>query len=138
MKMIVWAFQSFILTLFNIMSIVGGYCIYKLLNTSNQIISQLIFALVFNIIIFAIWYDFNTRYLRVLKMNLQSIQSFIAASLMGLLWSPFVFAVIHFVIQGYLTSFGNIIGIWLYQITFIIILFIGKYIILLKPKRIKV
>ncbi|MCX7709343.1 MAG: hypothetical protein N2484_05780 [Clostridia bacterium] len=125
MKTAVWAFQGFVWTLINIGAIIGGYCIYKISGLGNQIIIQTVFALVLNILFLGIWNQLNRRYLKNFSLNLQDTKSIIAASSFGLLWSPFIFVSIHFITQGYLTSFGNILGIWLYQITVGILLLCG-------------
>jgi hypothetical protein len=47
---------------------------------------------------------------------LQDRSEFTWTFLMALLWSPVVFVPLHYIGRGYLTSLGNILAIWLFQI----------------------
>lgn len=125
MKMIVWVFHSFLMTVFNLTSIIGGFCIFKAFKFSNQMIVQSFIAVIINIMILFVWYYVNNLYLKSLRIDLQTIKNLITVSLTGMLWTPFVFIPIHFVTQSYMTNFGNIIAIWIYQAVLCIILFIG-------------
>jgi len=125
MKMIMWAFYSFLMTVFNLTSIIGGFYIFKAFRFSNQMVVQSFIAIIINIMILFVWYYINNLYLKSYGMVIKAIKNLIYVSLAGMLWTPFVFIPIHFVTQGYMTSFENIIAIWIYQAVMCTILFIG-------------
>ncbi len=53
----------------------------------------------------------------------------------ALIWTPVIFVLLHYLTQGYLTSFGNILAIWLFQLPVNLISIIAAYLIVKAGKN---
>ncbi len=107
--------HSLVLAIVNIGSIIVGFYIYAVLRPANQLAVQVPFAMIFSIIAFLLW-SVLVRRLPIEHLPLQGRNEFGWTFLFALVWSPVIFVPLHFITQGYLTSFGNILGAWLFQI----------------------
>ena len=96
--------HSFVLSLVNIGSIIIGVGVYHLLKPNNQILT-----------IFALWSLFIHN-LHFKYISLQCSSELVLTYLAAFVWAPIIFVPLHFITQGYLTSIGNVIAIWLFQL----------------------
>lgn len=115
MKTIRLGLHSLVLALTNIGFIIVGFGIYYSLRPVNQIAVQAPTAAVLCIIGFLFW-SVTVRRLPVKDFSLRGTGELAWTYLLALLWSPVIVVPLHYVTQGYLTSWGNIIGVWLFQI----------------------
>ena len=110
--------HSFVLTITDLGSIIlafGFYSILRSIMSVNQRVVQGSIAAIFCIIIFALWSLVVTR-LPTKTLSLQGNRELVWTYFAALLWAPVIFIPLHYITQGYFTSFGNIIAIWLFQI----------------------
>lgn len=109
------AVHGFFLTLSNIFAILAGFAITKVTPAIKQLTIQLPVAVLLTLIIFLLVEKLANRF-SFLSFPLQGKQSWILTYLFSLVCTPFVFIPLHFLTQGYLTSFSNILAIWLFQL----------------------
>lgn len=121
--------HGFMLALANFSSIIFGFVIYYMIKGQNQIIIQAPIAIVLSCIIFS-------TYLYIYSKTKIGRDRYISATncymiyIYSLVWSPIIFISIHYITQGYLTSFENILYQWLFQIiTNIIVIFISRLVV---------
>ncbi len=110
--------HSFVLTITDLGSIILAFGFYSLLRSImsvNQRVVQGSIAAIFCIIIFSLWSLVVTR-LPTKTLSLQGNRELVWTYFSALLWVPVIFIPLHYITQGYFTSFGNIIAIWLFQI----------------------
>lgn len=107
--------HSLVLAIINIVAILIGFGAYHLLRPVNQIAVQVPIAAMICIIAFVSW-SFFTQRLPFQAFARPSGGELVWVYLAALLWSPIIFVPFHYVSQGYLTSIGNILGIWLFQV----------------------
>ncbi len=127
--------HSFILSVINIVSIIFGFGIYHYFMEYNQLVIQIPIAVVFSLIVFTAWIVI-LRYENILKLFPQGWLEFLLILLFSFAWLPLIFIPLHYITQGYLTSFGNIYMTWIFQIpTNIIIILIAYFIMSLGSKK---
>lgn len=105
--------HSLILAMANIGCIVIAYAIYYLLKPANQIAVQAPLAAALSIATIAVW---SLLIQRLAGLGLRGTSEFAWTYLAAFVWIPFVFVPLHYLTQGYLTSFGNILAIWAFQL----------------------
>jgi multisubunit Na+/H+ antiporter MnhG subunit len=115
MKILRILLHSFTLAIINICSILAGFGVYQLFKSYNQIAIQTPFAALFSIIAFLLWSLIIQRF-SLEQLSLHGVKEFVLTFLFALIWSPAIFIPLHYLGRGYLTSFGNIAGLWLFQI----------------------
>lgn len=115
MKILRILLHSFVLAIANVGSIIAGFGIYQILKPANQIAVQAPSAVVFSVIAFLLW-SFLFRSLSITHLSLQERNEIAWMFVFALVWAPIIFVPLHYVTQGYLTAFGNILGIWLFQV----------------------
>ncbi len=127
--------HSFILATINIIGVVFGFGVYHFLIRYNQLLMQIPMAAVFSVIVFTTWIVI-LRYKNVLKLLPEGKLEFFLIFLFSMAWLPVIFIPLHYITQGYITSFGNIYINWLFQIpTNILIILITYLIISGKPVK---
>lgn len=107
--------HSLVLTVANIGFIIVGFGVYHLLKPVNQIAIQAPVAAILCITAFVVWSLFIPR-LPFKGLPLQGTSELAWVYLAALLWSPIVFVPLHYITQGYLTSVGNILATWFFQL----------------------
>ncbi|UCF04713.1 MAG: hypothetical protein JSV33_12415 [bacterium] len=115
MKRIRIAVNSFFLACSVIFSIIIGFGAYKLSEHANQLAVQVPVAGAVCIISFLVWTLVVTRSMWG-GLSLRETHEYLWVFGAALLWSPVIFVPLHLITQGYLTSFGNILAMWLFQI----------------------
>lgn len=115
MRILSISVHSLVLAITNIVAILIGFGVYHLLKPVNQVAVQVPVAAMVSIIGFVSW-RFFTRRLSFKGFAQPSSGELAWVYLAALLWTPLIFVPLHYVSQGYLTSMGNILGIWLFQV----------------------
>ena len=133
MKILVIILHSIILALINLISIVFGFGIYHFFSEYGQLAIQAPIAVIVSIIVFITWIVI-IKSKKISKLFPEDWLQFLIIFILSLAWAPVIFVPVHFISQGYLTSFGNIFWTWVFQIpTNICILLLSYFII--SPKR---
>jgi hypothetical protein len=121
--------HGFMLTLANFSSIIFGFVIYYMIKGPNQIVIQVPIAIVLSCITFSAYLYIYSK-TKIGRDGHISAKSSYMIYIYSLAWSPIIFIPIHFITQGYLTSFENILYQWLFQtITNIIVIFASRLVV---------
>jgi len=110
--------HSIILTMTDLGTIILAFGFYSILSSIiaiNQRVFQGSIAAVLCIIIYFLWSLVVIR-LPKMALSLQGNSEMIWTYFTAFIWIPVIFIPLHYLTQGYITSFGNIIAIWLFQI----------------------
>ena len=121
--------QSFVLALLNICAIIVGFAVFVISRIPNQLSIQIPAAIIISVISYIIW----CQGLRIMHLDFLSPwgkKGLIIIYVLALVWSPIIFVPLHYFTQGYLTSFGNVLAIWLFQIptNFLTLLLVNRLI----------
>ena len=109
--------QSFILTVTNIAAILCAFGIYTIVLqfiAVNQRALQTPLAIILNIALFLVWTWLVVRYLS--RYSLHKTSEYYLVYFAAGIWNPIIFIPVHYITQGYMTSLGNIIVLWMYQV----------------------
>ena len=106
--------NSLIMTLTNLGSILLGFAIYYVSGSKNQIAVQVVSACILSILIFMFWHYLSYRFFR--KSVIENKKSLVLVYFLSLVWTPIIFIPLHYITQGYLTSWDNINGVWMFQV----------------------
>ena len=107
--------HGFVLSTANIISILVGFGVYKILKTTHQLLVQIPVAVILSIGIFLVWMTF-VRIPLLKPISVKSLKDFSWIFLASLAWGPIIFIPLHFGSQGYLTGSGNIIALFQFQL----------------------
>ncbi|NJN93459.1 MAG: hypothetical protein HC875_04885 [Anaerolineales bacterium] len=137
------ALLSFTLTVINIAAILSGYAVYYALRPVNQLLIQIPVALGTSVAalvaLLLVIKHIPLRKLsrsatgqgQLMKLLPDSAGDYAWIFVGAMLWVPLIFLPLHFTTQGYVSSAGNIVGIWLFQLAANGIgLPVGRYLIL--------
>ena len=133
MKLFRISLNSFILVIANIGAIYCGFIVYHLLKPANQIAVQLPIAVILSIAGYILW-NLLLRINFFKKFTIKEKHEFIYIYFAALLWVPLVFVPLHYVSQDYLTSFGNIFAIWIFQLPVNLISIVVTFLIVKNKK----
>ena len=135
MKIFKLVLHSFILAAVNIISVIFGFGIHRFLKQYNQLAVQIPTAVIFSIIVFTTWIVI-IKYRNISKIFPEGWLQLLLIFLWSLTWLPVIFLPLHYITQGYLTSFGNIYWNWLFQIpTNMIAVFFAYLVMKPGPKK---
>ena len=109
--------HGFALSAVTIVAIAVGFAVYNLVGLRDQIAVQVLTAGTVCVVAFAVW-GFVVHRLSRGRLSLADLKELGLAYAAALLWTPVLFVPVHYVTQGYLTSFGNILATWLFQVPF--------------------
>lgn len=126
--------HSFSLAIVNVASIVFGFGIYHYFMRYNQLAVQAPIAVAFSIIIFTSWMVI-LKYKDIKKLYPQGWLEFLLILIFSFAWLPLIFVPLHYITQGYLTSFGNIYMMWIFQIPANIIIVLIAFLIMSKETK---
>jgi hypothetical protein len=103
------------LAVIDIGSILAGFAVYRVLHADDQLLVQVPVALASAVVAFAAWLA-GVR--RALPEALQLGWPWAALGAWGaaLALGPALLVPLHYATQGYLSSMGNIVGLWLFQV----------------------
>lgn len=106
--------HSLVLTWISILAIMVGYGMVKVIHAHDQVRFQAPVAAIISVGGFALW-SWLVRRLKRPAYILEFGMDYLVAFLVAFLWVPVIFIPLHYVSQGYLTSFSNITAIWMFQ-----------------------
>ena len=109
--------HGFALAVITIVAIVTGFAVYMLVGLMNHIAVQVLVSGVVCVALFALW-GFAIDRVSDGRLSLKDLRELGLSYAAGFLWLPVLFVPLHFVTQGYLTSFGNVLATWLFQLPF--------------------
>ena len=117
MKILRLSLYSFVLTVVNLGSIIIAFGIYhQFFRPVNQIAVQAPIAAILSIALFMVWKVFMHQYLPSGDVVLQEVHEFVWLYVLAFVWTPIIFIPVHFIFRGYVTSFGNILATWIFQL----------------------
>ncbi|MBI4674243.1 MAG: hypothetical protein HY741_21580 [Chloroflexi bacterium] len=108
------ALHGGMLTACNLASIIAAFGVYYFLRPVNQILVQAPLAALFSLLAFMVWMWLAAR-LPLAFLRVRARGEWIGIYFAALLWTPLLFVPLHWVTQGYVTSFGNILATWAFQ-----------------------
>jgi hypothetical protein len=119
--------QALILALINLGAIIFGFIIYFVSKAPHQSSIQIPVAVVVSVYAFVLWCRI-LKSLHVDRLLPKGMKELALICILCLLCAPVIFVPLHYVTQGYLTSFDNIYGIWLFQIptNFLTLAMVGR------------
>jgi hypothetical protein len=120
--------NGFVLSFVNIASISIGFGVYRSLGSVNQIAVQAPVAALLSVLCFVVW-SLYTQRSPLKNIMLRTKGEFAWAYFSSLLWNPVIFVPFHFLTQGYLTSVGNLIALWLFQLPVNLLAIIAAHIL---------
>jgi hypothetical protein len=109
--------HGFAMAVVTLVAMIVGFAIYNLVGLRNQIAVQVLTAGVVCVVAFAVW-GFVVHRLSRGSLSLAGLKELGGAYAAALLWTPVLFVPVHYATQGYLTSFGNILSTWMFQVPF--------------------
>jgi len=109
--------HGFALAVITLVAMAAGFAVYRLVGLRNQIAVQVLTAGIVCVVAFAVW-GFVIHRLSHGRLSLADLKELGVAYAAALLWTPVLFIPVHFMTQGYLTSFGNLLATWLFQVPF--------------------
>ena len=108
------ALDAAVLATLNIMSILAGFAMYKIIGGANQLMIQVPAAVMLTAAGYGAWALF--RETRRGGEYRPTVAESALAYVLAFVWFPIMFVPLHYVTQGYVTSFGNITAVWLFQL----------------------
>jgi len=109
--------HGFALAVITLVAMAAGFAVYRLVGLRNQIAVQVLTAGIVCVVAFAVW-GFVIHRLSHGRLSLADLKELGVAYAAALLWTPVLLVPVHYVTQGYLTSFGNLLATWLFQVPF--------------------
>ena len=109
--------HGFALVVITLVAMAVGFAVYRLVGLRNQIAVQVLTAGIVCVTVFAVW-GFVVHRLSRGRLSLAGLKELGVAYAAALLWTPVLFVPVHYVTQGYLTGFGNILSTWMFQVPF--------------------
>lgn len=102
----------------NIVSVIVGFGLWALLQVVlgplAQIPVQVVIAAAISVLLIILWLlGFHSSHWK--SMELQGLREYGLICLAALLWFPLVFYPLHYITQGYLSRFGNVLAMWAFQ-----------------------
>jgi hypothetical protein len=107
-------FHGLALAAFNIGASLVGFAAYKISGVGHQLLVQVSVAVLITVVAFALWYYLTLR-VTYGRLALGNVGAYVGTYVLAFVWLPVIFVPLHFVTQGYLTSFANIYNMWLFQ-----------------------
>lgn len=120
--MVLSILHGFFLAGIHLFSILAGFGVHTLLGLGNQIATQLPVAVLVSVAGFLFWLWFLGK-ANLGWLSLRSREGLVSALLVSFIWAPVLFIPLHYLTQGYLTSFGNVLAIWAFQLPVNIIIY---------------
>jgi len=99
-----------VIAVVNLASIVVGFVVFSLLENAPQLVIQVPVAFAFGMLGVVAWLVLFRRFHKLVPD-----EDYIVVFLMGFPLGAVLFTCVHYLVTGYLTSFGNIGGAWAMQ-----------------------
>jgi hypothetical protein len=114
MKFVLPVIHGLALAAINVAASLVGFAAYKILRVGRQLLVQVSVAVLVAVVAFVLWY-YVARRVTSGRATLGSLGPYVWTYVLAFAWFPVVFVPLHYVTQGYLTSFANIYNMWLFQ-----------------------
>jgi hypothetical protein len=114
MKFVHPVIHGLALAAINVGASLVGFAAYKVLGVGHQLVIQISVAALATVVSFSVWYIVVVRATSG-RAALGNRAVYIWAYISAFAWFPVIFVPLHYVTQGYLTSFANIYNMWLFQ-----------------------
>lgn len=98
----------------NVGAVLVGFAFYKMCGPAYQLAVQVPVAVLISVAGFALWYFIAGRIARG-ALALRGSAAYFGTYVLAFAWLPALFVPLHYVTQGYLTSFANVYCAWLFQ-----------------------
>ncbi len=98
----------------NVAAVLVGFAVYKISGINHQLFVQVPLAVLLSVAAFGLWYVIVGRVTSD-RTTLGSFTAYVWTYVLAFAWLPAIFVPLHYVAQGYLTSFANIYYPWLFQ-----------------------
>jgi len=109
--------HGFALAVVTIGSVVVGFAVYKMVGLEEQVAIQVLVAGLVCVATFAVW-GWLAHRITGGELSLADLKELGVAYAAAFVWMPILFVPLHFTTQGYMTSVGNILSTWLFQLPF--------------------
>lgn len=107
--------HSAVLGLINVAAILGGFAAYHLLKPADQIMVQVPVAAALSVAAFSGWLGVSCR-VAPQKLQVRGSRDALWIYALALVWAAVVFVPVHFITQGYVTAFSNLVALWGFQL----------------------
>jgi hypothetical protein len=114
MRLFTILFHGLALTVVNVGAVLVGFAFYKMSGMPYQLAVQLPAAVLLSVVGFGLWYVPAARFAGE-RLRLHGRAAYVGTCVASFVWLPVLFVPLHYVTQGYLTSFANIYYTWLFQ-----------------------
>lgn len=114
MKFLSPVIHGLALAAINIGASLVGFAAYKVLGVGHQLLIQIAVAVLVSVAAFSLWYYLTLRVTSG-RIALGRRGANVWTYALAFIWFPVIFVPLHYVTQGYLTSFANIYNMWLFQ-----------------------
>ena len=98
----------------NVGAVLVGFAVYKISGAGYQLAVQIPVAVAISVAAFGLWYFAVVR-VTFGRVTLVSLGAHVWTYALAFGWLAALFVPLHYVTQGYLTSFANIYNMWLFQ-----------------------
>ena len=98
----------------NVGAVLVGFAVYKISGIERQLAVQIPVAVAISVAAFGLWYVIVGRVTSG-RAALGSLTAYVWTYVLAFGWFAAIFVPLHYVTQGYLTSFANIYYAWLFQ-----------------------
>jgi hypothetical protein len=105
-----------VLALGNLFGIWLGFVAHALASGASQLRVQVPVAIVISLIFFVLWVRLVEAFAPE-RIRFRGARDAIWTYVLALAWGPAIFVPLHYVTQGYLTAFGNVLALWTFQST---------------------
>ena len=107
-------FHASALAACNLAAILVGFAFYKVSGIPHQLAAQVPAAIILSAVGFSLYYAAAAR-AGAGRLGLRGRAAYAGAYVATFAWLPVLFVPLHYVTQGYLTSFANVYYTWLFQ-----------------------
>ena len=114
MKFLPVPLHGLMLTVVNVGAVLVGFAFYKFSGISHQLAAQVPAAVLVSVVGFALCCVLARR-VGGERLSLRGPSAYVGTYVVAFAWLPALFVPLHYVTQGYLTSFANIYYTWLFQ-----------------------
>jgi len=114
MKFVRPLLHGLVLAAINVGAVLIGFAAYKMSGATQQLAVQIPVAVAASVATFSLWYIIAVR-VTLGRAALGSRAAYVWTYISAFAWFPVIFVPLHYVTQGYPTSFANIYSMWLFQ-----------------------
>lgn len=110
-------FHGFVLSVITLGAVAVGFVFYRTFVLHEQIAVQVLVAGLVCVAAFAAW-SYGAHRLTAGELSLGDLKELGIAYAAAFLWTPVLFIPLHVMVQGNMSSVGNVLSVWLFQLPF--------------------